>query len=174
MTYGTPTDLAAILAVVAARLSVATGSGGAGVPADQVVLTLSDEGWHKENASSSRLVLVTPLDFPVFAPAVTGGGRQTHRVDALLRVAYLDKFAADQEGRDAKRLTHATDSILKRWAKVLSALQMYDCPDPTDATRSLLVQPMRIQTASITPRQVKQEWASLVSTWELKFVWSLS
>jgi hypothetical protein len=108
-------------------------------------------------------------EFPVYSPAVTGGGNETFLIEGIWVISIFWRYAVDVDYSDDAYLLDPNQGLLAKWDELLESLHMFD---PTDADGNLLlVEPMRL--ATIGYRAAKQKpiagWGRIGAPWEVKF-----
>lgn len=142
-----------------------------GLPADLVFETLADDADHVEHPPADRFITLAPVRFQRPTGLFDGGGRHLEGFDGVFRVACFSRFASDQELRSTRELRDKTRSCLALVLKVVDALDGYKMPSATDATASMLRQPVNAMDIDCKPKRMRGgPWSVIGSTWGVKFV----
>lgn len=160
--FGTPTDLPELLAAIKARVV-----SGTGLDASLVFLTLSPERDVAKFPPDDTFVTLRMARVVGIAGYTAGGGMAAYT--GQLRVSLWHRRFTDELLHDHDFLT-ACDALYPAWLKLLGALHLFAPVRKTDATKALVIDPIRNTPGHVMPDRPPDGWGRLDDTWEVKFV----
>jgi hypothetical protein len=169
MGFGVPTTLDAIMTAISTKL-VATD---ALFVSSQILPTLASDRDIEAMPMKDQFLAIRPRSFPVDRADRAGGGRSQFAIDGTLDLLFFSRLWAGPVNNDFVAMANATNGVLAKFKAILKSLEQFS---PVNAAGDcILREPMRTVTFDIVPnRTSRQGWTRLDSTWEIKFVQSLT
>lgn len=162
MNYGTPTNLGGILDALDKRIAR---------DRFRVVVSLYADDDHMQHPTTETFVVIRAGRFTSSSAMAQGVGKKLLLMTGTISASLLTRTQAERELSNPDLLKGKVNAALGHFNRLLSLLHMHQPTSDAQKTDCLLMEPMRLQTADLTPRRRSDAsaWASLVSTWEIKF-----
>ncbi len=164
--YGTPTDLPELLGVLKTKILAITS-----FATHLVFLTLLDDDELAKTAPGNTFITLRLGKFVGIKSHVAGGGLPAY--EGVIQVHLWHRQDNDQHARAADYLLSDT-GVLAKWLPLLGGLELYSPLRVADATKCLLIEPMRNNNGFEFPARKPPGWGRLDSSWNVKLVHRLS
>lgn len=164
--YGTPTDLAELVAVLKVKIVAITA-----LASHLVFLTLLDDDEIAKTAPGSDFLTLRLGKFAGIRSHVAGGGLPAY--DGTLLLQLWHRQDNDQHARAADYLLSNT-GLLAKWLPLLGGLELFTPVRASDATKAIVIEPIRNNAGFEFPHRKPPGWGRLDSAWNVKFVHRLA
>jgi hypothetical protein len=143
-------------------------------PASQIFAYIGDGADLLDHPPAEQFLSIGVRELGPNQGVVTGGGRVVPQFDAVIVCTQYARVWADRAKQDARLLKDRSRGLLRALRSLTVAMQLWDAaPAPTTpgaTVHSPLAEPVRMPGAArFNGRRPVFGWASVESTWELKF-----
>lgn len=143
-------------------------------PKDRILESLADDADHMSYPPADCFLTFRPVNFPAFAPGVSGGGTLTTGMEGSFRIALFVRDNSSKELTDRNLLRKASRNLTAESRKLAKCLQMFK-PVKPGGTICILKEPMRLRGLDFGTRKIAETtWGVVVTSWEARFDADLS
>lgn len=143
-------------------------------PAEAIFAFLGKPADLLQNPPRDAFCTITPANMAPRQELVEGGGNDVPQFDSTFTFCQFARLWQDQQLKDARRLKDKSRGLAQAVLKLVKALQLWEAADDTTEASPLIEPGRLVGSIRFNGRDTPLGWASVESTWELKFKADLS